>query len=475
MFNPEGSDTGREWIEVSLESNEECVNLTGYKLFEENINHNIYAVESEIFCKQAIICNDPVRILQEYTNLNSTIKDENSTMIFRSTFSLSNTGEVLAIKRNSEFVDYMNYSLLLEYLTIDEGYSIEYSSDNWQESYILGGSPGAITVRENISGTTEINISTTVSENNFSINVSENVSINTTLINTTIQTLVNITFSENHTNENISTQDANTPHNTSSNTSNIQDENSSVQKKDCDVSLHITLRNESQNELFIHENSVAIKFYNKLEFNNTDSKISNYSIEYWVEDVAGNIIKSKIITNNQEEKSFTPKISETDKIFWIRNEIIYSGCNITKKGDKRMLLVRNDLYTPSICPVCECEKTECKPCTSKPPEVIPGTAGKTVNNTPTIKIVNVCNNTKNGLTESVTHTDIQTQAQATHDIQTYSDNNSKKGLEGLTTGMIVYESPNLKNRFYSVIGLMLVGLALIILSAYRWYVHRTKR
>jgi hypothetical protein len=54
-------------------------------------------------------------------------------------------------------------------------------------------------------------------------------------------------------------------------------------------------------------------------------------------------------------------------------------------------------------------------------------------------------------------------------VQTYSDNNSKKSMDkGSAAGMIVYESPNLKNRFYAIVGLILVGLALIIIIIYKW-------
>ena len=37
MFNPDGSDAGREWIELYGE----CANLSQYRFFESNTNHNI--------------------------------------------------------------------------------------------------------------------------------------------------------------------------------------------------------------------------------------------------------------------------------------------------------------------------------------------------------------------------------------------------------------------------------------------------
>lgn len=116
MFNPDGADTGREWIEIELNESDGCINLTEYKLFEENTNHNIYAYSDELACHYAIICSDVNKFLLDYEYLNKSAANtdhSSNIQIYKSTFSLSNSGEELALKRNNEFIDYIDYSLIL--------------------------------------------------------------------------------------------------------------------------------------------------------------------------------------------------------------------------------------------------------------------------------------------------------------------------------------------------------------------------
>jgi hypothetical protein len=46
---------------------------------------------------------------------------------------------------------------------------------------------------------------------------------------------------------------------------------------------------------------------------------------------------------------------------------------------------------------------------------------------------------------------------------------------GKTTGMIAYESPNLKNRLYALIGLILVGLTCLGTISYKIYISRINK
>lgn len=96
MFDlAEGSDTGREWIEV-FNAGSESVNLTEWKLFEANVNHGIAASsggETLGSGAYAIIADNPAKFLADWPGF--------SGIVFDSAFSLSNTGEDLEI-RNSE-------------------------------------------------------------------------------------------------------------------------------------------------------------------------------------------------------------------------------------------------------------------------------------------------------------------------------------------------------------------------------------
>jgi len=134
MYNPKGSDNGREWIELFNAGNCE-VNLTGWKFFESNTNHKITLVFGSIILKPnqfAIISNNATKFKEEYPSA--------SCSIFQSSFSLSNIGEILAIKNSSlQIIDSVNYSS--SWGANDNGKSLELKNGIWVESYVDGGTP----------------------------------------------------------------------------------------------------------------------------------------------------------------------------------------------------------------------------------------------------------------------------------------------------------------------------------------------
>lgn len=419
MFNPDGADSGREWIEIELNSSEECINLTEYKLFEEGTNHNIYESASDIFCKYAIISSDVNKFFQEYAYINNT----SNVVVYKSTFSLSNSGENIAIKKGSEIIDEINYTLLIENINITEGYSLEYYSNYWRTSELLNGNPGELIFEENVSGN-----------------------------NTVIENSTNIT----------NTIDDNSTNNTI-NTTNITTDNY------CNIALNILIKNSST----IYENDVSIKFQNKLMKENYTNIDEEYVIDYWVEDLFGNIIKNKISTNNQDEKSFTPKIEEPDKILVIKNMLKNISCNLSNTSDvsgERIILIKNSKYSETksksaTCPVCSSKATSCEPCICLDLQ-----KSAQNNSQPFIKIINVCNASKESkeTQNSVTENSFELGSIQIQDSP--SNNLSNKSLASNTskmTSMVIYESPNLKNRLYALIGLILVGLICTSIIVYK--------
>ncbi len=86
-----GSDTGREWVEV-FNAGASSVHFTDWKFFEANTNHALSAVqggESVASGAYAIIVDDATKFLADHPGYTG--------QLFKSTFSLSNTGETLAI------------------------------------------------------------------------------------------------------------------------------------------------------------------------------------------------------------------------------------------------------------------------------------------------------------------------------------------------------------------------------------------
>jgi hypothetical protein len=440
MFNPEGADTGREWIEITLNETDGCINFTEYKLFEEETNHNIYKYNygSDIACKYIIISNDISKFLQDYTYFNNSNLSENTT-IYKSTFSLSNDGEEISIKKDNNIIDEINYTLLIENIDVTEGYSLEYYSGFWRNSELLKGNPGNVFSNINLS-----NINSSYD------NLTNNISINNTTIN----------FTENITENNI----------TNNNVTNISD------VKKCNATINIILKNSSM----IYENNVPIKFQNKIEVDESVQVEQGYIIEYWIEDLFGNIVKNKVITNNQDDKSFTPKIEETDKILVIKAALKnYSinnyYCNGSYDLDEKIFLVKNSLYTPAksaVCPACNSKTSiaESSQYTNNCPIVTQNESQK-----PLIKIINVCNESKTKISNdnlSIQNSLVQNnyglnQIPTQNSISNNISNKTVTQNAGKTTSMIVYESPNMKNRLYALIGLILVGITCIILIVYK--------
>ena len=193
MFNPTGTDTHREWIEVYNTGPGE-VNITGWKLFEENTSHTLTAVESQpspnndsilMPGEYAVIAESPQQFLLEYPAFRETLIDTYWS-------SLANTGETIGLKnQDNELTETLAYSptwgadgndRTLEKRDMTGGNSRE----NWGESMAQGGTPGrenSITQAQSTTSTT----STTSSMQATTSTSSSIASMQTTTTSTTTQ------------------------------------------------------------------------------------------------------------------------------------------------------------------------------------------------------------------------------------------------------------------------------------------------
>lgn len=92
MYDVPGADNGREWVEITNLS-DSPVDVRGYTFFEANTNHGLKLISGSGILQQgdsAIIANDAAKFKIDWPNY--------SGILFDSTFSLSNTGESLALK-----------------------------------------------------------------------------------------------------------------------------------------------------------------------------------------------------------------------------------------------------------------------------------------------------------------------------------------------------------------------------------------
>ncbi|HWB33738.1 MAG TPA: lamin tail domain-containing protein [Candidatus Paceibacterota bacterium] len=86
-----GSDAGREWVEITNTGNSP-VDISAYKFREGGVNHKLTLVSGTSTLAagaSAYIVEDPTTFLSEHAGL--------SEAIFKSSFSLSNSGETLAL------------------------------------------------------------------------------------------------------------------------------------------------------------------------------------------------------------------------------------------------------------------------------------------------------------------------------------------------------------------------------------------
>lgn len=92
MYDVEGTDSDREWIEVHNTGNE-SVDLTQWKFFESNSNHGLTAYQGGEMLTPggyAVIVDAPAKFLLDWPSF--------SGQIFDSSFALNNTGETLVLR-----------------------------------------------------------------------------------------------------------------------------------------------------------------------------------------------------------------------------------------------------------------------------------------------------------------------------------------------------------------------------------------
>ena len=96
----------------------------------------------------------------------------------------------------------------------------------------------------------------------------------------------------------------------------------------CDVSINISV------DKTLYNNQETIEFYNIL----TNESFS-FIIEYWIEDLFENIVKSKTNTSNTNQKSYTPNIDETDRILVIKNKLMGISCNNSGEEESEIQVI----------------------------------------------------------------------------------------------------------------------------------------
>ena len=103
MYDLEGSDDGREWIEI-LNTGTSEVDLTNWSFYEKETNHKLTLIRGTATLSAngyAIIADNAEKFLEDHPNYSGTL--------FDSAFSLSNTGEKIAIKNGDLIINEVTY------------------------------------------------------------------------------------------------------------------------------------------------------------------------------------------------------------------------------------------------------------------------------------------------------------------------------------------------------------------------------
>lgn len=124
MYDLDGSDSGREWVEI-LNDEDEGVDLSVWRFYENETNHKLNLFRgSEILeaGEYAIIADNTEKFLLDWPGFSGTV--------FDSSFSLKNTGEAISL-RNSDLVDIDQVTYNPDWGAGGDGNSLQRSSGDW--------------------------------------------------------------------------------------------------------------------------------------------------------------------------------------------------------------------------------------------------------------------------------------------------------------------------------------------------------
>lgn len=104
MYNPDGLDSGREWIEIKNISSQD-IDIASWKFRENSINHSINLISGA-----SVLSPGQFAVIADNADVFLADNPSFSGNLFDSSFSLSNSGERLSILNDTlKEVDYVNY------------------------------------------------------------------------------------------------------------------------------------------------------------------------------------------------------------------------------------------------------------------------------------------------------------------------------------------------------------------------------
>ena len=190
---------------------------------------------------------------------------------------------------------------------------------------------------------------TNFTETNFTINSSwENISLNSTFNDTfanpdnlTNMNLTNLTLPPNL-EENLSYIE-----NLSENITDAVNITDGMPDANTSAIVNISETNSTSNYCMANLSVRTEKLFYEDEpiifYNDVNPKPTNFTIEYWIEDLFGNVLKAKTNTTNTNSKQFTPKLDEKDKVLLIKNKLYAACLNQSLTSEKMVIYLDNDI------------------------------------------------------------------------------------------------------------------------------------
>lgn len=367
MYDFPGTDTGHEWIEVyNNETN--SVNLSQWKLRENNVDHTLTLIQGNSLIDPdafAILVDNGQNFLSDYLTFQGNI--------FDSTFSLSNSGEELSLIDNFGMItsnliynpdlgaDGNNKTLCLynnswqECLPTPGNSNIPYYSPEEPDLPEDSNYPLSLSIylKEPVYLGISYDQLFKISFQNKNCSQSDNVTVEYNFVGPDFSK--SGTFSKKVGCSSYADTGEFTPNSigsyqlcgkiisTTSLEQNYSKDNicqdftvTDLETISCDLSLTI-----DNDENLIYSQGQSIEF--KPELND---KFYPFTIEYWIEDIFGNLIKNKVTTTNTNQKSWKADISETDRVLFIKAQVNPKCKDLNQSNNyaEKMLIVTNENF-----------------------------------------------------------------------------------------------------------------------------------